>query len=72
MTLTGCPLRTNLYSVAVRIDYNALVVAIASASRAIDNRDSVVSETVREFIDKTLRTYRNRQMGQPKALCSRR
>jgi hypothetical protein len=66
------PLRADLYSVAVRIDYNALIVTIAGLSRAIDNRYSVVAETLCEFIDMTLRTYGDRQMGQPNAFRSRR
>jgi hypothetical protein len=52
-----CPLRTNLYPCTVRIYYNALVVAVAGTSRAIRNSVSVVAETLREFIDKTIRAY---------------
>ncbi len=64
-------LRADLYAVAIWIDYNALIVAITGPSRTIDNHDTVVAETLCELIDKTLRTYRDREMGQPKALSSR-
>ena len=60
-----------LYSVAVRIDYHALVVAIAGTPRPVDNRDPIVAETLRELIHKTLGAYRDREMGQAKPLNSR-
>jgi hypothetical protein len=54
--------------VAIWIDYNALVVAVAGTSRAIDDLNSVFAKTLREFIDNTLRGYRDCEMGQPKPL----
>ena len=65
-------LTADLYPVAVWIDYNALIVAIAGTSRTIDNRDSIVSQTLGELIDQPLRAYRDREVGQPEALNSGR
>jgi hypothetical protein len=64
-------LRADLYPITIGIDYNALVIAIARTSRTIDDHDSVAAETLRELIDEVLRTYRDREMGQPKTLSSR-
>ena len=65
-------LTADLYPVAVWIDYNALIVTIARTSRTIDNRDSIVSQTLGELIDQALRAYRDREVGQPEALNSGR
>jgi len=46
-----------LYPIAVRIDYYTLVIAIAGTPRPINDRDSIVAETLREIIDKTFRAY---------------
>jgi hypothetical protein len=48
------PLRANLYPVAVWINYDALIITVAGTARTVDNRDSVVAETLGELIDKAL------------------
>jgi hypothetical protein len=65
-------LSADFYPVAVWIDYDALVITIAGTPRTIDDRESIVAQTLCKLIDQALRTYRDRQMGQPKALNSRR
>jgi hypothetical protein len=65
-------LTADFYPVAVWIDYHALIVTIAGTSRTIDNRDSIVPQTLCELIDQALRAHRDREMGQPKALNSGR
>jgi hypothetical protein len=68
----GMKLTADFYPVAVWIDYHALIVTIAGTSRPIDNRESIVPQTLCELIDQALRAYRDREMGQPKALSSGR
>jgi hypothetical protein len=47
-------LSTNLNAIAVRIKDDAFVVSIARTPRSIHYRDAIVSQTLRELIDKAI------------------
>src|SRR5580698_5805555 len=64
-------LSANLNAVAVRVEYNALVVAVAGTPWAIDNRDAVFAQTPGEFIDNLFRTHAYREMRKTQPLSSR-
>ena len=64
-------LGADLNAVAVRIEYDALVVAITGTSWAIHNRESVVAQTLGELVDKSFRTHRYGQMRKSQPLRSR-
>ena len=59
-TATYVPLSAYFYAVTVRVDDNALVIAVTSASRTVNNGDPVTLEALRQFIYIALRAYRYR------------
>jgi hypothetical protein len=71
-TASYVPLSAYFYAVTVRIDDNALVIAVTGTSRTVDNGDPVTLEPLRQFIHNALGAYRNRQMSQTKPLSAGR
>ena len=54
----------DLNPIAVRVKNHAFIVPISGMARAIENRETVVFEPLRQCIDLLLRTHGERDMGQ--------
>jgi hypothetical protein len=60
--------RADLDAVTVRVNDDALIVAITGTSGPVNHRDPVRPEALRQGIHKVVGTYRNRQMRQTQPL----
>src|SRR5580693_9265716 len=58
----------DLDAVAVRVEDDAFVAAVAGMARLIDHLEAVIAQPLRESVDALLRADRQGQVGKPHAL----